>query len=215
MNNVVIARVEVVVRSITGLSGNGPNGIVQIPDRKDFTGNTEKTPFRSASSQLDLYFEQGEKDETRDFEKSENGDVPPTRLFYDCRAHAHDMVTRHNTPHNNLPEYITGRTQTHKNPLLQQFTEPQNLTTDISPKNTLPMVERKPKRQNSDSGNTNNKLAEAIAGIASQQRPQMLSALFKPTTTNKLLSTEKMKVSNWSKMSSILSSQCNRKIRSD
>ena len=46
------------------------------------------------------------------------------------------------------------------------------------------MVEQTPLRQISVSGNTINKLAEAIAGIASQQRPQTLSALLKSTTTN-------------------------------
>ena len=40
MGNVVIPRVEVAVRSITGSSGQGPSGVVQNADRTDFTGNT-------------------------------------------------------------------------------------------------------------------------------------------------------------------------------
>ena len=46
----VIPGVEMAVRSVTGSSGNVPNSIVQNPDRKDFTGNTETTPLRSAFS---------------------------------------------------------------------------------------------------------------------------------------------------------------------
>ena len=49
------------------------------------------------------------------------------------------------------------------------------------------MAEHTPQRHNSISGNPINKLAEIIAGIASHQRPQMWSAIFRPTTTNTLL----------------------------
>ena len=61
------------------------------------------------------------------------------------------------------------------------------MTTHVSPNSTLPIVEQTPQRQNSDLGNPINKLAELIAGIVSQQRPQTSSALFKPTTTNTLV----------------------------
>ena len=58
MNDVVIPRVEMAVKSITSSSGNGPNSIVQNPARRDFTGNTENTRLRSASSWSDLNIEQ-------------------------------------------------------------------------------------------------------------------------------------------------------------
>ena len=61
------------------------------------------------------------------------------------------------------------------------------MTSHVSPDNTLPRVRQTPQRQNSDSGNPINGLAEAMASITSQQRPQMLSASFKPTTTNTLV----------------------------
>ena len=97
MNDVVIPRVEMAVRSVTGSSGSGPNSIVQNPDRRDFTGNTEKTPLRSASSRLDSNIEQDEIDETRDIDNSEDGDFPATRLNYDRRAHAHHRETKLST----------------------------------------------------------------------------------------------------------------------
>ena len=77
------------VRSITVSSGKGPNSIVHNPDRRDFTGNTEITPLRSASSQLDLNIEQDEMDEFRDFDNSMDGNFPATIFNYDRRAHAH------------------------------------------------------------------------------------------------------------------------------
>ena len=47
MNDVVIPRVEIALKSITGSSGNGPNSIVWNPNRREFTGITENTPLRS------------------------------------------------------------------------------------------------------------------------------------------------------------------------
>ena len=49
MDSVVIPQVEMVIRSFTGSSGEGLSSVVQKPDRKDFTGNTEKNPLMSAS----------------------------------------------------------------------------------------------------------------------------------------------------------------------
>ena len=89
LNDVVIPRVEMAVRSITGSSRNGPNSIDQKPDRRDFTGNSENTPLRSTSSRLDLNIDQHIIDETRDIDNFEDGDFPATRLNYDRRAHAH------------------------------------------------------------------------------------------------------------------------------
>ena len=57
MKEVVVPRVEMAVKSIRGSSGNEPNSVIQNPDRKDFTGNTENTPLSSASSRLYLNIE--------------------------------------------------------------------------------------------------------------------------------------------------------------
>ena len=60
MTDVVIPRVEMAIKSVTGSSRNGPYSRVQNLDRRDFTGNNENTPLRLASSRLDLNIEQGE-----------------------------------------------------------------------------------------------------------------------------------------------------------
>ena len=175
-------------RLITGSSGNGPNGIVENLDRGVFTGENKNTLIRSASNRLDLDIEQDEIDETRDIDNYEDDDFPAARLNYDRWAHTHHMATGYNAPHNSVPECLTGRIRTRDNPLPQQFTQPQNMTTHISPNNTLQMVEQTPQRQNlEDLYNPINRLAEATAGIAFQQQPQTTSFLFKPTTTNILI----------------------------
>ena len=89
MNIVVIPRVEMVVKSITGASGNGPNSIIQNSDRRYFTRSTENTPLRSATGWLDSNIEQYELDETLDFDNSEDSNFLATRFSYDRRAQAH------------------------------------------------------------------------------------------------------------------------------
>ena len=92
MDKVVIPRVETAVKAITGSVGHGPNSSVQNPDRRDFTGKTEITPLRSASSRLDLNIEQDEIDDARDIYNTEDANFPATKLDYGRRAHAHHRV---------------------------------------------------------------------------------------------------------------------------
>ena len=94
MNDVVIPRVEMAVRSITGSSANGVESIVQNLDRRDFTGNSKNTSLRSASGRLDLNIDQNIIDEIRDIEISEDGGYPATKLNYDRRAHTHHRFKR-------------------------------------------------------------------------------------------------------------------------
>ena len=88
-DKVVIPRVEMSVKSIIGSSGHRPNSVLQNPDRRDFTGNTENTPLISASSRLDLNIDQDGIDETRDIENFEDGDFPALKPNYDWKTHTH------------------------------------------------------------------------------------------------------------------------------
>ena len=83
---------------------------------------------------------------------------------------------------NQIPEFLTGRTPTPRNPPSHQY---QNLSTQVSQDNILPMIEQTPRNQNSDANNSHNRLADAIAGIAAQQRPQA-ATMHKPVSTNTL-----------------------------
>ena len=92
------------------------------------------------------------------------------------------MVTRQTAQTTQIPEFLTGRTLTTRNPPSHQY---QNLSTRVSQDNNLPVVEQTPRNQNSDANNSINRLADAIAGIATQQRPQA-AAMLKPVSTNTL-----------------------------
>ena len=95
----------------------------------------------------------------------------------------HHMVTGQPAQTNQFPEFLTGRIQTPRNPSSHQY---QNLSAQVLQDNNLPMVEQTPRNQNSDANNSVNRLADAIAGIATQQRPQTATML-KPVSTNTLI----------------------------
>ena len=107
--------------------------------------------------------------------------VPETR--FDRQLHSHHMVTGQTAQKNQFPEFLTGRIQTPRNPPSHHY---QNLSTQISQDNNLPVVEQTPRNQNFDANNSINRLVDAIAGIATQQRPQAATML-KPVSTNTLI----------------------------
>ena len=127
------------MRLIAGSTGSGPIGDVQNHDRRDFIANSSTTPLMSVYSRLDLNTTENRIVETSNEEDFEDGHFPASRPSYDRRIHTHHMVTGHKAPHNSIPEYLTGRIQTQYDPLSQEFTQPQNMATHISPDNTLPM----------------------------------------------------------------------------
>ena len=101
---------------------------------------------------------------------------------YDRQAHTHHMVTGQTTQTNRIPEFLTGRILT---PRISPSHQHQNLSTQVSQDNNLPMVEQTPRNQNSDANNSINRLADAIAGIETQQRPQ--ATMLKLVSTNTLI----------------------------
>ena len=95
----------------------------------------------------------------------------------------HHMVTGQTAQTNQFPEFLTGRILTPRNPPSHQN---QNLSTQVSQDNNLPVVEQIQRNQNSDANNSINRLADAIAGIATQPRPQA-DTMLKPVSTKKLV----------------------------
>ena len=95
----------------------------------------------------------------------------------------HHMVTGQTTQKNQIPEFFTGRILSPRNPPSHQY---QNLSTQVSQDNNLPVVEQTPRNQNLDANISFNRLPDAITGIATQQRPQAATML-KPVSTNTLI----------------------------
>ena len=106
----------------------------------------------------------------------------PEIHFY-RQAHTHHMVTGQTAQTNQIPEFLTGCILTVRNPPPHQY---QNLSTQVSQDNNLSMVEQTPRNQNPDANKPIIRLADAIAGIATQQRPQAATML-KPISTNTLV----------------------------
>ena len=96
---------------------------------------------------------------------------------------SHHKVTEQTTQKNQIPEFFTGRILSPRNPSSHQY---QKLSTQVSQDNNLPVVEQTPRNQNLDASISINRLADAIAGIATQQRPQAATTL-KPVSTNTLI----------------------------
>ena len=171
MDIVLLPQFKMAKRSMNESSGQGPSSVAQNPHRKDFSGNYENTPLMSASRRSHLNIEQERYGETRNARKFKGGKFPALRHNYNRQPHALNMVTGHNALQNSILEFLIGRIVIENSPWPQQFTQPQKFATPISRDSTLPLVEQTPQRQNSDSGNPFNRLAEAIAGIAFQEKP--------------------------------------------
>ena len=105
----------------------------------------------------------------------------PERHF-DRQAHNHHMVTGQTAQTNQIPKFLTGRILTSRNPPSHQH---QNLSTQVSQDNNLPLFGQRPRKQNSDANNSISRLTDAIAGIPTQQRPQAATML-KPVSTHTL-----------------------------
>ena len=92
MDSVVLQRVEMAVRSITGSSVHGPNSVFQNLDQIDFSGNPEDTPIMTASSRTDLNINHSRNDEMQKNETTENNDLPALRSNYEGQTHTHQSL---------------------------------------------------------------------------------------------------------------------------
>ena len=120
--------------------------------------------------------------ETRHNIPDEVSELSVPKTHFDRQPHTHHIVTGQTAQTNHFPEFLTGRILTPCNPPSYQY---QNLSTQVSQGNILPVAEQTPRNQNSDANNFINRLADAIAGMATQQRPQA-ATMRKPVSTNTL-----------------------------
>ena len=84
------------------------------------------------------------------------------------------MVTGQTTQTNQIPEFLNRRILTPREPPSYQH---QNVSLQVSQDNNLPMVEQTPRNQKSDANISIYCLADAVAGLATQQRPQAATIL--------------------------------------
>ena len=209
IENIVAPKIELAIRSINASSGRDVTSVTANSERGERVGinasfenasennNTPRVPNVSDETRLNIPDEVSELSvpETR-FDRQPHtphmvtGAKEQIHNNHDMVArgseefrNSHHMVTGQTAQKNQIPEFFTGRILSPRNPSSHQY---QNLSTQVSQDNNLPVVEQTPRNQNLDASISINRLADAIAGIATQQRPQAATTL-KPVSTNTLI----------------------------
>ena len=93
MDNSVMPRFEMAVRSVTASSGLRPDSVIQKPDQRDFSGNTVGTSLITPSSRTDLNINHKKFDETRNNETTEDGHFTALRSNFDQQWHSHQTIS--------------------------------------------------------------------------------------------------------------------------
>ena len=181
IENIVAPKIELAIRSINASSGRDGTSVSTNSERRERVGINASS--ENASKNNDTLDVSNVNDETRHNNPDEVSELSVPETHPDRQPQTHHMVTGQTAQTNQFPEFLTGRIVTPRNPPSHQC---QNLSTQVSQDNNLPVVEQTPRNQNSDANNSNNRLADAIAGIATQQRPQAATML-KPVSTNTLI----------------------------
>ena len=202
---IVTPKIELAIRSTNASSGRDVTSVIANSERGERVGINAS--FENASENNNTLRVPSVSDETRLNIPDEVGELSVPETRFDRQPHTPHMVTgvkeRHNilpensehihnshhmmteqTAHiNQIPEFLTGRTQTSRNPSSHQY---QNLSTQVSQDNNLPVVEHTPTHQKLDANNSINRLADAIAGITTQQ-PSQATTMLKPVSTSTLI----------------------------
>ena len=181
IDNIVAPEIKLAIRSIIASSGRDATSVTAILEREEHVGIN--APFEKASGNSNVLHVSNVNNETRHNFPDEVGELSVPKSQFERKTHAHHMLTGQTTQTNPIPEFLTGRISTLRNPPSHQL---QNLSKQVSQDNILPMVEQTPRNQNSDANNSLNRLADTIAGNATQQRPQAATML-KPVSTNTLI----------------------------
>ena len=87
MDSVVIPRVEMAVKSMTGLSERGRNSVSRNPYHREFSGNMAIRPLRAASSRMDSIINQDRNDETGNCDNFEDAELLALKSNYAGKTH--------------------------------------------------------------------------------------------------------------------------------
>ena len=206
IDNIVAPKIELAIRSINASSGRDVTSACANAERRERTGIN--VSFENASENDNTIGVTNINDEARRNSQDGVSELSVPGTHFDRQSHTHHVLTggleqTHNPHHmmselssethhmvtgqtaqtNQFPEFLTGRIITPRKSPLHEY---QNFSTQVSQDNNLPVVEQTPRNQNSDANNSINRLADAIAGIATQQRPQAATML-KAASTNTLI----------------------------
>ena len=143
IDNIVAPKIELAIRSINASSGRDVTSMSANSERREQVGIN--APFENASESNNTLDVSNVNDETRHNVPDEVSELSVPETQFDRQPHTHHMVTGQTAQTTQFPEFPTGRIQTPRNPSSHQY---QNLSTQVSQDNNLPVVEQTPRNQN-------------------------------------------------------------------
>ena len=148
IDKTITPKIESAIRSIKGSSGRDVTSVAANSERGEHVGI--KASSENAAGNNNILHVLNVNDETRHNIPDEVGELSAPETHFDRQAHTHHMVTGPSNPTHHMvtgqtaqtdqfPEFVTGRILTPRNPPSHQY---QNLSTQVSQDNNLPMVEQ-------------------------------------------------------------------------
>ena len=136
IDDIVEPKIELAIRSKNATSGRDATSVAANCEcRKHVEINAS---FENASGNNNVQQLSNGNDETRNNIPDEVSELLVSGTLFDRQTHTHHMVTGQTIETNQAPEFHTGRILTSRNPPSNQH---QNLSTQLSQDNNLPMVE--------------------------------------------------------------------------
>ena len=140
IENIVAPKIELAIRSINASSGRDATSVSANSERREHVGIS--TSFENASGNNDLLGVSNVNDEIRQNIPDEVSELSVSETRFDQQPHTHHMATGQTAQTNQFHDFLTGRIVTPRNPPSHQY---QNLSTQVSQDNNLPVVEQTPR----------------------------------------------------------------------
>ena len=137
-DNIVAPKIELAFRSINASSGRDGFSVSANSERREHVGINAS--FENACRNNKTLGVSNVKDETRHNIPDEVSELSVPETHFDRQPHTHHKLTGQTTQTNQFPELLSGRILTPRNPPSHQN---QNLSTQVSQDNNLPVVELK------------------------------------------------------------------------
>ena len=153
IENIVAPKIELAVRSINASSGRDVTSVAANSERGEHVRTNASFENASRSNNLLHVFEVN--DETGHKIPDEVSELSVPETHSERQAHTHHTTKGQTMQTNQIPEFLTGRILTTRNPPSHQH---QTLTTQVSQDNNLPMVEQTTINEKSDANNSLNRL---------------------------------------------------------
>ena len=142
-DNIVAPKIELAIRSINASSGRDVTSVSANLELREHVGINAS--FKNASGNNNTLGVSNVYDETRHNIPDEVRELPVPETNFDRQPRTHHMVTGQTAQPNQFPEFLTGLIVTPRNPPTHQY---QNLLTQVSQDNSLPVVEQTPRNKN-------------------------------------------------------------------